>query len=132
MDRLGNQVHPMIQTLFTNNNAVFQDDSAIIRTAGTVQSWFEEHEGELQHFPWVPQSPDLNITEPLWSVLEMRVWCRFPPPTSVEQLDRFGKNAIKFHYRLFKTCPVQEGLLLYGRQKRSPNSILIKKCVQHL
>jgi hypothetical protein len=28
VDRLGNQVHPMIQTLFPNNEAVFQDDSA--------------------------------------------------------------------------------------------------------
>jgi hypothetical protein len=27
VDRLGNQVHPMIQTLFPNNDAVFQDDS---------------------------------------------------------------------------------------------------------
>jgi hypothetical protein len=38
MDRLGNQVHPMIQRLFSNNDAVFQDDSAPIHTAGTVQS----------------------------------------------------------------------------------------------
>jgi hypothetical protein len=52
MDRLGNQVRPMIQTLFLNNDAVYQDDSAPIHTAGTVQSWFEEHEGELQHRPW--------------------------------------------------------------------------------
>jgi hypothetical protein len=36
MDRLGNQVHPMTQTIFPNNDAVFQDQ-------------FEEHEGELQH-----------------------------------------------------------------------------------
>jgi hypothetical protein len=28
VDRLGNQLHPMIQTLFLNNDAVFQDDSA--------------------------------------------------------------------------------------------------------
>jgi hypothetical protein len=28
VDRLGNQVHPMIHTLFPNNNAGFQDDSA--------------------------------------------------------------------------------------------------------
>jgi hypothetical protein len=28
VDRLGNQVHPMIQTLFPNNGAVFQDDNA--------------------------------------------------------------------------------------------------------
>jgi hypothetical protein len=51
VDRLGNQVNPIIQTLFPNNDAVFQDDSAPTHTAGTVQSWFEEHEGELQHLP---------------------------------------------------------------------------------
>jgi hypothetical protein len=42
----------MIQTLFPKNNAVFQADNAPIHTAGTVQSWFEEHEGELQHLLW--------------------------------------------------------------------------------
>jgi hypothetical protein len=43
---VGNQVHPVIQTI-PNNEAVFQDNSAPIHTAGTVQSWFDEHEGEL-------------------------------------------------------------------------------------
>jgi hypothetical protein len=45
VDRSGNQVHPMIQTLFPNNNAGLQDDNASIDTAATVQSWFEEREG---------------------------------------------------------------------------------------
>jgi hypothetical protein len=45
--RLGNQVHPIVQTLFANNGTFFQDDNAPIHTAGTVQSWFEEHEGEI-------------------------------------------------------------------------------------
>jgi hypothetical protein len=52
VDRLGNQVHPMIQTLFPNNDAVFQDDNAPIHTAGTVQLWFQEHGRELQHLHW--------------------------------------------------------------------------------
>jgi hypothetical protein len=65
VDRLGNQVQPMIHTLFLNNDASFQDDSAPIYTAGTVQSWVEEHEGELQDLPWPAQSPDLNIIEAL-------------------------------------------------------------------
>jgi hypothetical protein len=53
-------------------------------TAGTVQSWFEEHEGELLDLPWPAQLPDLNIIKPLWSVLETRVRNRFPPPTSLK------------------------------------------------
>jgi hypothetical protein len=66
VDRLGNQVHPIIQTLFPNSDAVFQNNSVPIHTAGTVQSRVEEHEGELQHLPWPAQLPNLNIIEPLW------------------------------------------------------------------
>jgi hypothetical protein len=51
VDRLGNQVHHMMQTLFQNNDVDTQEDTASIDTAGTVQSWFEEHEGELQNLP---------------------------------------------------------------------------------
>ena len=67
---LGNQVHPLIQTLFPNKGAVFQDDNDPIHTACTVQSWFEEQEGGRLHLPWPAQSPDLNITELIWSALE--------------------------------------------------------------
>jgi hypothetical protein len=84
VDRLGNQVHPMIQTLFSND-AVFQDENTPIHIAGTVHSRFAEHESELQHFPWAAQSQDLNIIEPLWSVLETRMRNRFPPSTSIKQ-----------------------------------------------
>jgi hypothetical protein len=85
VDRLCNQVHPITQT-FPNDDAVFQDDNAPIHTAATAQSWFEEHEGELQHLPRPVQSPNL-IIEASWSVLENRVRNRFPPPTSIKQLE---------------------------------------------
>jgi hypothetical protein len=89
VDRLGNQAHPMIRTLFPNNDAVFQGNSAPIHTAGSVKSWFEEHERELKHLPWPAQSTHLNIIEPLWSVLETRLRNRFPSPTSLKQLEDF-------------------------------------------
>jgi hypothetical protein len=57
----------MIQMLFLNSDAVFQEDNAPIHTAGTVQSWFEDRESELQHPPWPAYSPHLNITEKLAS-----------------------------------------------------------------
>jgi hypothetical protein len=87
VDRLGNHVHPMIQTLFPNSDAVFYHDSALINTAGTGQSWFEQHESELQHLPWPTPSPDLKVIEPLWSVLETTMRNRFPLPTSLKQVE---------------------------------------------
>jgi hypothetical protein len=52
VESLGNQVHPMTQMLFPNKDAVFQDDNIPIHTAGTLQSWLGEIEGELHHLPW--------------------------------------------------------------------------------
>jgi hypothetical protein len=49
VDRMGDQGHPIIQTLLLNKDAVFQDDNSPSHTSGTVQSCCEEHEGELQH-----------------------------------------------------------------------------------
>jgi hypothetical protein len=59
---------------------VFQEDNAPIDTAGTVQSWLEEHEGELQHLTWPAHSSDLYNIERFWSVLETRVKNRLPLP----------------------------------------------------
>jgi hypothetical protein len=64
MDNLGTQVHPVVQVLFTNNDAVFQENNTPIHTASSVQSWFEEHENALQHL-WLAQLPNLNIIKPL-------------------------------------------------------------------
>ena len=58
VDILGNQVHPVVQMLFPNSDAIFQDDSSAIHTGRSVMSWFEEREDALQHLPWPAQSPD--------------------------------------------------------------------------
>jgi hypothetical protein len=87
MDIVGNQVHPLVQMLFPNIDAVFQDDILRIHTARSVASWLEEREDALQHLPWPAQLPDLNIIGVLWSVLESKVGCIFPPPSSLRQLE---------------------------------------------
>jgi len=68
VDILDSQVHPVVQVLFPNNDAIFPDNM-LIHSARSVQSWFEEHEDALQHL-WLAQLPNLNIIETLWSVLE--------------------------------------------------------------
>jgi hypothetical protein len=40
----------------------------------------------FQHLTWPAQSPDLEVIEPLWSVLESTVRSRYPPPSSLKQL----------------------------------------------
>ena len=47
MDILGSLVHPMLQVLFPDNDAVFQDNDSPMHTARSVQSWFEEYEDAL-------------------------------------------------------------------------------------
>jgi hypothetical protein len=113
VDRLGIQLHPMIQSLFLNNNTLFQEDSASVHTAGTVQSWFEEHESELQHRTWPAQPPDLNIIETLWSVLDTRLRNRIPSPISLKQLEgvRFEvSTAVTMMIIIFiyESVPIQE------------------------
>lgn len=56
----------MMQTLFSAEYGIFQDDSAYIHEAGLVLSWIED---EVQHLPCPP--PDLNVIESLWSNLEL-------------------------------------------------------------
>jgi len=90
VDILGSQVHPVVQVLFPNSDAIFKDDSPI-HTARSVQSWFEEHEDALQPLLWLAQSPNLNIIEPLWSFLETRVRSRFPP-LQLKQLEKEWYN----------------------------------------
>jgi transposase len=68
----------MIQTLFPNIDAVFQDDSAPIHKPELFSHGMKSMK---------VNSPDLNNIEPLWSVLETRARNRFSPPTSLKLLE---------------------------------------------
>jgi len=62
VDILGDPVNPVVQMLFPNNDAIFQDDNLHIHSQ-KCSVWFEEHEDAL-HLPRPAQSPDLNISNP--------------------------------------------------------------------
>ncbi|GFV41501.1 DDE_3 domain-containing protein [Trichonephila clavipes] len=70
---LAEQVHPMIKTLFSAEDGVFQENNAPIHAAGLVQSWFDEHEDEVKHLPWPSQLSVLNIIEPIRSILKSSI-----------------------------------------------------------
>ena len=55
----------MLQTVFLGERPLFQDDNAPVHTAHRVQTRLDEHNDELEHLMWYPQSPDLHIIEPL-------------------------------------------------------------------
>jgi hypothetical protein len=92
MDILVNQVHPTVQ-MFPNNDVICEDDHLCMHihththSAGSVQSWFDEHEDAFQHLLWPAQLPDLTIIKLLWSVLESTVRSIFPPTSSLKQLE---------------------------------------------
>jgi hypothetical protein len=76
----------MIKTLFPNNDAVFQEDSAFIHTARNV--WFshglKSMKVNFNIFPGQQNHQILNVIEPLCSVLMRN---RFPSPASLKQLE---------------------------------------------
>ena len=62
------EIHPMAAELFSEGNAIFQDDNAPIHTTKIVSEQHEEHSGEVEHLIWLPQPPDFNIIENLWCI----------------------------------------------------------------
>ena len=48
----------MVQALYPEGGAVYQEDNAPIHTARLVTEWFDEHESEVEHRPRPAQSAD--------------------------------------------------------------------------
>jgi hypothetical protein len=127
---------PCSRRYFRITMLFFEDDNVPIHTAGTVQSWFGEHESELQHLPWPAQPSDLNIIDPLWSVFETRVRNRFPPPTFLKHLEdvlqeEWYKIPLETVQNLYEPIPrMTAAVRIEG--KRWSSTMLIKKCVHYL
>jgi transposase len=122
---LADQVHPMMQILFPAGDGIFQDDNAPIHAARVVQSWYDEHEDELEHLPWPAQSPDLNIIEQLWSNLELSIRNRYPPPASLTELSQYlheewYNNPLNTIQNLYDSIPRRIQAVLHAKGGPTP------------
>ncbi|KAF2351833.1 hypothetical protein FHG87_017410 [Trinorchestia longiramus] len=81
-------------------------------TSSCPISWYEEHSNEVEHLIWLPQFPDLNIIEHLWSILEIQVGNRFPPPSSLKELEgilteEWAKIPLETIPNLYESIPLR-------------------------
>ncbi|GFY07087.1 hypothetical protein TNCV_4203581 [Trichonephila clavipes] len=84
---LADHLHPILQTFFTEERLVFQDDNAYVYTSRGVQTGLHEHDDKVGHLTGYLQSLDLNINEFLWYFMENNVHAQFPPPRTQSELE---------------------------------------------
>jgi hypothetical protein len=64
---------------------ISQQDNAPIHKATVVKDWFETHGVEV--VDWRAYSPDMNPIEPVWYMLEVKVFSMFPELISMGRSD---------------------------------------------
>ena len=86
MNIVADQVHPFMTTVFLAGDGVYQQDNAPCHKGRIVREWFEEHSSDFQVMSWLPNSPDINPIEHLWSHLENQIRAATLPPRNVREL----------------------------------------------
>ena len=70
---IADQLHPYMTSVFPAGNGMFQQDIASCHKAGIVLEWFQEHDVEFQLMSGPPNSPDFNLMEHIWDVMERQL-----------------------------------------------------------
>ena len=60
---------------------LYQQDNSPVHTAKIVKTWFKKNKMKILIFDWSAQSPDLNTTENLWSIVKKRISHKNPTNT---------------------------------------------------
>ena len=66
------------------SNFKLLEDNCAPHMARAVSFYMALH--GLERSDWAPQSPDMNPTENIWSVIERRLGARPTPPTTLDML----------------------------------------------
>lgn len=66
---VADHVHPFMETVLCDGCGLCPQDNAPCHKA-KVQEWFEEHENDFEAFFTPPNSPDINLVDHLWDVLD--------------------------------------------------------------
>ncbi len=56
----------------------------LLSTQHVVKGW--KRENDITNLPWLAQSPDLNLVENLWDILERKIRAHKPLPKNKEEL----------------------------------------------
>ncbi len=80
---VADHVHPFMTSVPSSD---IRQDNAPSHKAQITSDWFLEHDDEFTLLKWPPQSPDLNLIEHLWDVVEQKIRIMDVQPTNLQQL----------------------------------------------
>ena len=96
----------------------FQQDNALIHSAGNVQKWVRRN--KINVLPWPPYSPDINIIENVWSVLKYCLRTMSVTPQNLEDKGFEAWEMISHSYSqtLYESLPRRVNRVMASKLQR--------------